>query len=739
MAISVHKSDLVFLIHGDALEALGALPPESVNCCVTSPPYWGLRDYGTGEWVDGDPDCDHRAVGERRQIPHGDGRQNDSYADERHTIPGAGALYRTTCKKCGARRIDQQIGLEGTPEEWVDRMVEVFGEVRRVLRKDGTLWLNVGDCYASGGRGGNPGNTSTLGGSRDNQEQSMVQRSIAPPAGLKPKDLIGLPWLLAFALRADGWWLRSDIIWCLSGGAKVYAQTQKGEMPMTIKDLVRLDPATVKLWNGEKWTQCLGWNESPRPNESIEIELRSGEKIGCTPRHAWSTQRGNVWADELVPGDVIRRCRLPEPSNPHSPVLIGQDVAWFLGIYLAEGSRDDRGRIQIASHIDEAGQRIDSIRPISEAFGGTARGYTVKGDAAVIVVNCPPLAAIVDQYIRGRSAKTKGIKVRAWKHSDAWLSALLAGYLAGDGSDRGGGRWRLGFTRNDSLADDLRTIAARLGHTLTLKIATTEGFGQTWPIYRGEICLTRSGHHNEKDRGEIVKIGTSRDRKFWHIGVEDEPHLFALASGLLTHNSKSNPMPESVTDRPTKSHEYLFLLTKAERYHYDADAIKTPGKAPTKMPDGWATHAGGHGSFHKDGREKGQPVERKHQNPEETGGAGRGFKGHTGNRRPDGTVYGDGYANARTVWTIPTQPMPQAHFATFPEKLVEPCILAGCPPGGTVLDPFCGSGTTGVVAVRHERHFVGIDLNREYLDEIAQPRITREENKDRQPGLPWAD
>ncbi|NBB87043.1 MAG: hypothetical protein GVY12_12625, partial [Bacteroidetes bacterium] len=351
---------------GDALETLRTLPDECVQCCVTSPPYWGLRDYG----------------------------------------------------------VDGQLGLEKTPDEYVQNLVEVFREVRRVLRPDGTVWLNLGDTYASAwacNRHNEVGN-----GSADYEN-----RSDRLSGSLKEKDLVGIPWRVALALQADGWWLRSDIIWCLSGGTKVYARTQKGEMPTTIKDLVRLDPSTVQLWNGEKWTQVLGWNESPR-GEPLEIELRSGERIGCTPGHLWPTQRGNVRADELRVGDVIDTVRLPEPEKVYSPAFIGQRVAWAAGLYLAEGSRDDRGRLQFSGHTDETADRLAAIEPLAEALGGTARVHT-DGNCSTIIVDCPALDAIIGQYVHGRTAKTKGVKVRAWKHNEEWLGAFLQGYLDGDG------------------------------------------------------------------------------------------------------------------------------------------------------------------------------------------------------------------------------------------------------------------------------------------------------------------
>lgn len=187
------------LHHGDCLDVLRTLPENSVHCCVTSPPYWGLRDYGTATWDGGDPACDHAV-----------GRFTTPASEKQTSNNGSGNLQaRDTCRKCGARRIDQQLGLEPTPEAYVDRMVAVFRDVRRVLREDGTCWLNLGDSYAGSGRGNNPnGKQGTNKGTQFDPDNSGFV-----PASLKPKDLVGIPWRVAFALQADGWWLRQDIIW----------------------------------------------------------------------------------------------------------------------------------------------------------------------------------------------------------------------------------------------------------------------------------------------------------------------------------------------------------------------------------------------------------------------------------------------------------------------------------------------------------------------------------------------
>lgn len=348
----------VRIIIADVLEGLRQLPDESVHCVVTSPPYWGLRDYG----------------------------------------------------------VAGQIGLEPTPAAYLEKIVAVFGEVRRVLRSDGTLWLNIGDSYANDGKWG--GETGGLQGYLDEASRKRNGRE-KRVTGLKPKELIGMPWRTAFALQDDGWWLRSEIIW-----------------------------------------------------------------------------------------------------------------------------------------------------------------------------------------------------------------------------------------------------------------------------------------------------------------------------------AKPNPMPESVTDRPTKAHEHIFLLAKSERYFYDAEAIKEtrttdedavafrggsyvhgePGPRAVignrKVPSGWNLGPGAHGSFRTDARVKLRRTDSitKSMVP---GAAPHSQLHRAGQPREFFT------RNKRTVWTIATAPFPEAHFATFPPELPGTCIKAGCPVGGTVLDPFAGAGTTLLMADRLQRHAIGIELNPEYAA-IADRRLARD-------------
>lgn len=173
----------------------------------------------------------------------------------------------------------------------------------------------------------------------------------------------------------------------------------------------------------------------------------------------------------------------------------------------------------------------------------------------------------------------------------------------------------------------------------------------------------------------------------WRVAFALQDDNWILRSDIIW--AKPNPMPESVTDRPTKAHEYVFMMSKNPRYWYDAEAVREQdsGLSGGGFSVKYANAQPAHGAMRLD--------------------------------RPDT----NGTRNKRSVWTIATQPTPEAHFATFPEKLIEPMILAGCPVGGIVLDPFFGSGTTGLVARRLGRKFAGIELNPAYVA-IAERRLS---------------
>jgi len=198
------------IITGDVFAVLPTLTPGSVDCCVTSVPYWMLRSY-----LPADHPLKHR-----------------------------------------------ELGGEKTIGEYVERMVQVFRYVRGVLADHAVCFLNVGDSYVDGA-------------------------------------LALVPQRLALGLQTDGWMVRSVIVWCLAPGTVLYAKTATTEGPMTLHDLVRLDPSTVQLWTGEKWSRVLGWSPS-QAEGALRFTLRSGETISCTAGHQWPLADGRlVRAEEI--------------------------------------------------------------------------------------------------------------------------------------------------------------------------------------------------------------------------------------------------------------------------------------------------------------------------------------------------------------------------------------------------------------------------------------------------------
>jgi len=172
----------------------------------------------------------------------------------------------------------------------------------------------------------------------------------------------------------------------------------------------------------------------------------------------------------------------------------------------------------------------------------------------------------------------------------------------------------------------------------------------------------------------------------WRVAFALQADGWYLRQDIIWH--KPNPMPESVKDRCTKAHEYIFLLSKSAKYYCDMEAVKElevcgRKREPALHPDTISTN-GNDGLCQRES---------------------------------------NGLRNKRSVWTVITKPYKGAHFATFPPALIEPCVLAGAPHGGVVLDPFMGAGTTGVVALQHFRKFIGIELNSQYVDELALPRL----------------
>lgn len=225
------------ILNGDSLEQLKTLPDQSVNCCVTSPPYWGLRDYG----------------------------------------------------------VDGQVGLEETPEDFINNLVLIFREVKRVLRDDGTLWLNIGDSYATSSPGSGGGHAKEKRtGNMPNRKRSLFDGSNLK-FNCKQKDLVGIPWMLAFALRSDGWYLRQDIIW-----------SKPNPMPESVKDrctksheyIFLLSKSKKYFYDSESIkTESISKDSSNRDRDNTKLNNTPGRSKmkGLKTNHYEKSNKRSVW------------------------------------------------------------------------------------------------------------------------------------------------------------------------------------------------------------------------------------------------------------------------------------------------------------------------------------------------------------------------------------------------------------------------------------------------------------
>jgi len=244
------------IYHGDSLAVLSGMPDGFAQCCVTSPPYWGLRDYG----------------------------------------------------------VDGQAGLESTPEAYIENMVDIFAQVRRVLKDDGTLWVNIGDSYVAP-KTGSPGNKSTITGGQRNQNEAGKRPDKKHAGALKPKDMIGIPWMLAFALRADGWYLRQDIIWHKTNGLP---ESVKDRCTSSHEHIFLLSKRPKYYFDADAIAEPAKWERWGNQTENKIHQGKAGYLAGAdlpvrdtkNKRDVWSIPtKGFVGAHfATYPPDLIRPC-----------------------------------------------------------------------------------------------------------------------------------------------------------------------------------------------------------------------------------------------------------------------------------------------------------------------------------------------------------------------------------------------------------------------------------------------
>jgi len=220
------------------------------------------------------------------------------------------------------------------------------------------------------------------------------------------------------------------------------------------------------------------------------------------------------------------------------------------------------------------------------------------------------------------------------------------------------------------------------------------GEGKYGELLEGRRSSTK-GHSIIKDK-DLVGIP-------WRVAFELQRRGWYLRQDIIW--AKPNPMPESVKDRCTKSHEHIFLLSKSPKYYFDFESIKEPAVSNNKS------------------NSAGYPAVGGKKAAEDTTG-----KFQTRNRKAEKTKSDTSTRRKRDVWSVAVKPFKEAHFAVFPEELIKPCVLAGSPPEGVVLDPFFGAGTTAVVAKKNNRNYIGIEINKEYI-KIANKRLNNTDNQ----------
>ena len=779
------------IYEGHAINVLRTFPDESINMVITSPPYYALRDYGLEGIVwDGDKNCEHdfEIKEEKNPMDRGGHSQHDTdgkvgkMGDKTRT-----KVYQGYCSKCNAWR--GQLGFEPNFDLYIDHLCQIFDEVKRVLTKDGTCWVNLGDTYQAAPVSGKQGGFSDK-AAKNNPDYGNVVLVKKPKSRLKNKTLLQIPARFAIEMCDRGWILRNDLIWkkpnCLCGSTVLYAWTQKGIILSSIKDLSKLDPKTVMLWDGEKWQRVNKWVKNDNPKDIKEITFRNGEIIKCTGEHLFPLDNGNIIpAHDLKVGNIVKHTKLPKQQKEVE--CIPDDMGWFIGTYLADGSMGDKKRcLQFSSNINER-KRFDRLKTISEKYDATCNEHAQNGNATTFNIYSKILISIINTYIGGKTSKDKHLTSYVWRRNNSFLENLLMGYLDGDGHyDKTNNRYRLGFTKNDYLARDIRTLCARLNYAIKIQKGTSKLGNKVFKKYGGEIRINRSYHHNMKSDYEIINIKHGKKLGyFWDIVLDNEPHLFATHSGMLIHNC----FPSSVKDRFTVDYEHIFFFVKNEKYYFEQQfepyAFSTINDGRfEKAKEGNYTG----GTNIKEGYEKSgaqNPVEVRNSVFNKGLGQGR---------------------NMRSVWTITTKGFKGAHFATFNESLIETPIKAGCPEfickkcgkprikiyenlrdrkeelaiakkldeegsgkykgdeftvstgyahrdlspdgktrgmynltkeagysdcgcdhsdgwnKGVVLDPFIGSGTTAVMARKLGRDWVGIELSKEYIN-IAEKRI----------------
>jgi DNA modification methylase len=393
------------ILVGDVRERLKDIPDGSVQCCVTSPPYYGLRDYGTAQWDGGDAACDHKPD----RTPRTDRAAGESTGSTAY-VAAQEPAYRHECGKCGAVRIDSQIGLEPTLAGYIAAMVEVFREVRRVLRDDGVCWLNIGDSYNA-----QPGQRKET----DKAGPKQMSNAGSPGApsrhesGMKPKDLMMVPARLAIALQDDGWWIRSDVIWgklapmpesvtdrptcahehifLLTKNAKYFYDADAVRTELAASSIDRL------AQDVESQTGSTRANGGDKTNGTMKAVQRTDKQRGHSRRHDGFNDRWDAMSKEEQQAGG---------ANLRNVWMLGPDP--FSGAHFAVMPRE------IARRCIKAGSKPGDT--ILDPFGGSGTTALVAdqlGRNAILIELNPAYAELARERITGDAPMFAEVEIDA--------------------------------------------------------------------------------------------------------------------------------------------------------------------------------------------------------------------------------------------------------------------------------------------------------------------------------------
>ena len=641
----------VDILVGDNRDTLKTLPDKSVQCCITSPPYFGLRDYQTGKWEGGDENCSH-SVG--NQVA-------DNKAPGAITSGVRPGVDASTCKKCGAKRVDSQIGLEKTPNEYVQELVKVFREVKRVLKDDGIVWLNIGDSYASF-RDGKATPDTTRGDSTGTlvPKGSATNRMTSTFAGtsIKHKDLIGIPWMLAFALRDDGWWLRQDIIW-----------SKGNSMPESVTDRCTKSHEYIFLLSKnshyyfdheairEPTTDTEGlrnkrsvWTVNTKPFREAHFACVDSETEALTP-HGWKKQH------ELIDGDIIAS------YNKDTDKIGWQPATFHRYDYDADMvfiNKRDSTQLLTPNHRCLIKRRSGNISVVT--------ADTLKPSMKI------PLVAPFE------IEKNQGV--------GRVMASLLGWYVTE------------GHKKSPSIIEIYQSLSANPEKVNTIRKLLTDANAEwyerisnrTWNN-RPSACVTFC------IKGDVAKqilllCPDKNKMPNWEWIKWPENDIIPFIDAVIDgdgHRRKDDKRASIIQNNKEFLDIIQVMIISLGKSCKIRARLNNECSTAYITNDRWLTLRGTDGVH--------EPIPKKHYT---------------------GIVWCPSVES--TFWLARRDGKPFITGNTFPPELIEPCVLAGSKTGDTILDPFGGAGTTGLVAKNNGRNAILCELNPEYA-EIARTRI----------------